>query len=84
VRASVQGVLREALIAACLTGLMILLLLGNWRATPIITVSIPLSIITSIIALSMLGETINITTLGGLALGAHSGVPRVSIRASVG
>jgi Cu/Ag efflux pump CusA len=49
VRASVQGVLREALIAACLTGLMILLLLGNWRATPIIAVSIPLSIITSII-----------------------------------
>jgi multidrug efflux pump subunit AcrB len=68
VRASVQGVLREALIAACLTGLMILLFLGNWRATLIIAVSIPLSMITSIIALSMLGETINIMTLGGLAL----------------
>jgi multidrug efflux pump subunit AcrB len=49
VRASVQGVPREALIAACLTGLMILLLLGNWRATLIIAVSIPLSMITSII-----------------------------------
>ncbi|MEI5997259.1 efflux RND transporter permease subunit [Paraburkholderia bengalensis] len=68
VRASVQGVLREALIAACLTGLMILLFLGNWRATLIIAVSIPLSMITSIIALSALGETINIMTLGGLAL----------------
>jgi multidrug efflux pump subunit AcrB len=68
VRASVQGVLREALIAACLTGLMILLFLGNWRATLIIAVSIPLSMITSIIALSLLGETINIMTLGGLAL----------------
>ncbi|MCX4163777.1 MULTISPECIES: efflux RND transporter permease subunit [Paraburkholderia] len=68
VRASVQGVLREALIAACLTGLMILLFLGNWRATLIIAVSIPLSMITSVIALSALGETINIMTLGGLAL----------------
>jgi multidrug efflux pump subunit AcrB len=68
VRASVQGVLREALIAACLTGLMILLFLGSWRATLIIAVSIPLSMITSIIALSALGETINIMTLGGLAL----------------
>ncbi|MGF6596190.1 multidrug efflux pump subunit AcrB [Paraburkholderia sp. GAS448] len=68
VRASVQGVLREALIAAGLTGLMILLFLGNWRATLIIAVSIPLSMITSIIALSALGETINIMTLGGLAL----------------
>jgi multidrug efflux pump subunit AcrB len=68
VRASVQGVLREALIAACLTGLMILLFLGNWRATLIIAVSIPLSMITSIIALSALGQTINIMTLGGLAL----------------
>ena len=74
VRASVQGVLREALIAACLTGLMILLFLGNWRATLIIAVSIPLSMITSIIALSILGETINIMTLGGLALAVgHSG-----------
>ncbi|CAG4906959.1 efflux RND transporter permease subunit [Paraburkholderia gardini] len=68
VRASVQGVLREALIAAGLTALMILLFLGNWRATLIIAVSIPLSMITSIIALSALGETINIMTLGGLAL----------------
>lgn len=68
VRASVQGVLREALIAACLTALMILLFLGNWRATLIIAVSIPLSMITSVIALAALGETINIMTLGGLAL----------------
>ncbi|MBB5408920.1 multidrug efflux pump subunit AcrB [Paraburkholderia sp. HC6.4b] len=68
VRASVQGVLREALIAASLTGLMILLFRGNWRATLIIAVSIPLSMITSIIALSALGQTINNMTLGGLAL----------------
>ncbi|RQH03688.1 efflux RND transporter permease subunit [Paraburkholderia dinghuensis] len=68
VRASVEGVLREALIAAALTALMILLFLGNWRATLIIAVSIPLSMLTSIIALSALGETINIMTLGGLAL----------------
>ncbi|WP_213298178.1 efflux RND transporter permease subunit [Paraburkholderia sacchari] len=68
VRAAVQGVLREALIAAALTALMILLFLGNWRATLIIAISIPLSMITSIIALAVLGETINIMTLGGLAL----------------
>ncbi|CAG9218651.1 RND transporter [Paraburkholderia tropica] len=68
VRASITGVLREALIAAALTALMILLFLGNWRATLIIAVSIPLSMITSIIALAALGETINIMTLGGLAL----------------
>ncbi|PXW29518.1 efflux RND transporter permease subunit [Paraburkholderia caballeronis] len=68
VRASVQGVLREAVIAAGLTALMILLFLGNWRATLIIAISIPLSMITSVIALSALGETINIMTLGGLAL----------------
>ena len=68
VRASVQGVIREAVIAAALTGLMILLFLGNWRATLIIAVSIPLSILTSIIILGLLGETINIMTLGGLAL----------------
>ena len=68
VRAAVQGVLREALIAAALTALMILLFLGNWRATLIIAISIPLSMITSIIVLSALGETINIMTLGGLAL----------------
>src|SRR5437868_8728819 len=68
VRASISGVLKEALIAACLTGLMILIFLGNWRSTVIIAVSIPLSILTSIIVMSALGETINIMTLGGLAL----------------
>jgi multidrug efflux pump subunit AcrB len=68
VRASIQGVLREAIIAACLTGLMILVFLGSWRSTMIIAVSIPLSILVSIICLSALGETINIMTLGGLAL----------------
>ena len=68
VRASIEGVLKEASIAACLTGLMILLFLGNWRSTVIIAVSIPLSILTSIIVMSALGETINIMTLGGLAL----------------
>jgi multidrug efflux pump subunit AcrB len=68
VRASIQGVLREAIIAACLTGLMILVFLGSWRSTLIIAVSIPLSILVSIICLSALGETINIMTLGGLAL----------------
>jgi multidrug efflux pump subunit AcrB len=68
VNASVQGVIREAVIAAALTGLMILLFLGSWRATLIIAVSIPLSILTSIILLGLLGETINIMTLGGLAL----------------
>jgi len=68
VRASISGVVREAVIAATLTGLMILLFLGSWRSTLIIAVSIPLSILTSIIILSLLGETINIMTLGGLAL----------------
>jgi multidrug efflux pump subunit AcrB len=68
VRASINGVLKEATIAACLTGLMVLLFLGNWRSTVIIAVSIPLSILTSVIVLSALGETINIMTLGGLAL----------------
>src|SRR6266516_4018141 len=68
VRASIDGVVREALIAACLTGFMILVFLGSWRSTVIIAVSIPLSILTSIIVLSALGETINIMTLGGLAL----------------
>ncbi len=68
VRAAVSGVIREALIAACLTALMILLFLGSWRSTLIIAVSIPLSILTSVIALGALGETINIMTLGGLAL----------------
>ncbi len=68
VRAAIAGVVREAVIAACLTALMILLFLGSWRSTLIIAVSIPLSILTSIICLSALGETINIMTLGGLAL----------------
>jgi CzcA family heavy metal efflux pump len=68
VRASIDGVIREAVIAACLTGLMILLFLGSWRSTLIIAVSIPLSILASIMILSMLGQTINIMTLGGLAL----------------
>ncbi|TDV07874.1 efflux RND transporter permease subunit [Paraburkholderia caballeronis] len=68
VSAAVQGVVREALIAACLTALMILLFLGNWRSTLIIAVSIPLSILASLLALYALGETINIMTLGGLAL----------------
>src|SRR5467141_2276722 len=68
VRASIQGVIREGIIAACLTGLMILIFLGSWRSTLIIAISIPLSILSSIIALSALGETINIMTLGGLAL----------------
>ncbi len=68
VRASIQGVVREGLIAACLTAVMILLFLGDWRPTIIIAVSIPLSIFVSVILLSALGETINIMTLGGLAL----------------
>src|SRR5579883_1649114 len=68
VRAAIQGVLREALIAACLTAIMILLFLGNWKSTLIIAVSIPLSILVSLLCLSALGETINIMTLGGLAL----------------
>src|SRR5216684_2542326 len=68
VSGAVSGVVREALIAAVLTGLMILLFLANWRATLIIAVTIPLSILTSLIALSALGQTINIMTLGGLAL----------------
>ncbi|MGN6451716.1 MAG: efflux RND transporter permease subunit [Steroidobacteraceae bacterium] len=68
VRAAIEGVVREAVIAAALTGLMILLFLGSWKSTLIIAVSIPLSILTSIICLSALGETINIMTLGGLAL----------------
>ncbi len=68
VRGAISGVVREAIIAACLTGIMILLFLGSWRSTLIIAISIPLSILTSIITLSALGETINIMTLGGLAL----------------
>src|SRR5579871_1504329 len=68
VRASVQGVVREATIAALLTALMILLFLGSWRSTLIVCISIPLSILTSLIVLSFLGQTINVMTLGGLAL----------------
>jgi len=68
VRGAVTGVIHEAIIAACLTALMILLFLGSWRSTLIIAVSIPLSILTSVIMLSLLRETINIMTLGGLAL----------------
>jgi multidrug efflux pump subunit AcrB len=68
VTAAIQGVVREALIAALLTAAMILVFLGSWRSTLIIAVSIPLSILTSLIVLSALGETINIMTLGGFAL----------------
>jgi len=68
VNAAISGVIREGVIAAALTGLMILLFLGSWRSTLIITISIPLSVLSSIIVLSALGETINIMTLGGLAL----------------
>jgi multidrug efflux pump subunit AcrB len=68
VRAAISGVVREAVIAACLTALMILIFLGSWRSTLIIAVSIPLSILASIAMLSALHETINIMTLGGLAL----------------
>ena len=68
VRGAIDGVIREAIIAACLTAIMILLFLGSWRSTLIIAISIPLSILCSICVLSALGETINIMTLGGLAL----------------
>jgi multidrug efflux pump subunit AcrB len=68
VRAAVTGVLREAVIAAGLTAGLILLFLGSWRSTLVVSVSIPLSILTSLLALSALGETINVMTLGGLAL----------------
>lgn len=68
VRAAISGVVREALIAACLTAAMILVFLGSWRSTLIIAISIPLSVICSLLMLSALGETINIMTLGGLAL----------------
>jgi CzcA family heavy metal efflux pump len=68
VRAAVQGVIREAAIAAALTAVMILVFLGSWRSTLIIAISIPLSILSSIIILGMIGETINTMTLGGLAL----------------
>ncbi len=68
VKGAISGVVREAMIAACLTAAMILIFLGSWRSTLIIAVSIPLSVICSLLMLSALGETINIMTLGGLAL----------------
>jgi CzcA family heavy metal efflux pump len=68
VTSAISGVVREAIIAACLTALMILLFLGDWKSTLIIAISIPLSILCSLVALSALGQTINIMTLGGLAL----------------
>jgi multidrug efflux pump subunit AcrB len=68
VRASIEGVVREGVIAAALTSLMILLFLGSWRSTLIVATSIPLSILGAIATLYVLGETLNIMTLGGLAL----------------
>ena len=68
VRASIYGVIREGIIAACLTALMILLFLGDWKSTLIIALSIPLSVLSSILCLAAIGGTINIMTLGGLAL----------------
>ncbi|HSY84221.1 MAG TPA: efflux RND transporter permease subunit [Gemmatimonadaceae bacterium] len=68
VKAAINGVIREAIIAACLTALMILLFLGSWRSTLIVAVSIPLAILSSVIVLSALGQTINSMTLGGFAL----------------
>jgi len=68
VAAAISGVVREAGAAALLTGMMILLFLGSWRSTLIVCISIPLSILTSLAVMSLLGETINIMTLGGLAL----------------
>ena len=68
VRAAINGVLREAAIAAGLTALLILIFLGSWRSTLVVAISIPLSILTSLLVMSMVGETINIMTLGGLAL----------------
>ncbi|MEH2379230.1 MAG: efflux RND transporter permease subunit [Nostoc sp.] len=68
VKASIEGVLKEGLIAACLTALMILIFLGSWRSTVIVAVSIPLSMLVSIIVMSRLGQTFNIMTLGGLSL----------------
>ena len=68
VRAAIAGVVREAVIAAFLTGMMILMFLGSWRSTVIVCISIPLSILVSLIVLNMLGQTINVMTLGGMAL----------------
>ena len=68
VRAAINGVVREAITAAFLTGIMILMFLGSWRSTVIVCISIPLSILVSLIVLSMTGQTINVMTLGGMAL----------------
>jgi multidrug efflux pump subunit AcrB len=68
VKSAVDGVIREGVTAAALTGLMILLFLGSWRSTLIITISIPLAVLSAIMALSFFGQTLNIMTLGGLAL----------------
>jgi CzcA family heavy metal efflux pump len=68
VRAAIEGVTREAIIAAVLTALMILLFLGSWRSTLIVSVSIPLSILVSILVMRLMGQTLNVMTLGGLAL----------------
>jgi CzcA family heavy metal efflux pump len=68
VRAAIEGVVKEAIIAALLTALMILLFLGSWRSTIVVCISIPLSILTSLAILNLLGQTINVMTLGGLAL----------------
>ncbi len=68
VSAAINGVLREAAIAACLTAALILLFLGSWRSTLVVAISIPLSILTSLLVMSLLGETLNIMSLGGLAL----------------
>lgn len=68
VKAAITGVVREGVIAACLTGLMILLFLGSWRSTLIVITSIPLSILASISVLHAMGQTLNVMTLGGLAL----------------
>ena len=68
VRAAINGVVREAVTAAFLTGIMILMFLGSWRSTVIVCISIPLSILVSLIVLSMTGQTINVMTLGGMAL----------------
>jgi multidrug efflux pump subunit AcrB len=68
VKASIEGLLKEGAIAACLTALMIVLFLGSWRSTLIVMISIPLSVLSSLVVLYFLGETINTMTLGGLAL----------------
>ena len=68
VKKAIEGVVTEGVLAACLTGTMVLIFLGSWRSTFIVLISIPLSIMTSIIFLSLMGETLNIMTLGGLTL----------------